>query len=64
MKKIKKINNRFFFSSSQAAAQRITDMLTLFWGIDAALWNLRCEAKEYFENHSTYNPVILYLEFI
>lgn len=61
---MKKINNRFFFSSSQAAVQRITDMLTLFWGIDAALWNLRCEAKEYFENYSTYSPVILYLEFI
>lgn len=56
MKEIKKINNRFFFSSSQAAAQRITDMFTLFWGIDAGLWNLRCEAKEYFENHSTEEP--------
>ena len=56
MKKIKKINNRFFFSSSQAAAQRITDMFTLFWGIDAGLWKLRREAKEYFENHSTEEP--------
>lgn len=56
MKKIKKINNRFFFSSSQAAAQRITDMFTLFWGIDAGLWNLRCEAKKYFNNHPTTAP--------
>lgn len=46
---MKEINNRFFFSSSQTAAQRITDMLTLFWGIDAALWNLRCEAIKYLE---------------
>lgn len=56
MNEIRKINNRFFFSSSQAAAQRITDMFTLFWGIDAGLWNLRCEAKKYFNNHPTTNP--------
>ncbi len=37
MKKIKKINNRFFFSSSQAAAQWITDKLTLFWALDGGV---------------------------
>lgn len=37
MKKIKKINNRFFFSSSQAAAQRITDMFTLSWALDGGV---------------------------
>lgn len=48
--------HRFFFSSSQAAAQRITDMFTLFWGLDAGLWNLRGEAKKYFNNHPTPDP--------
>lgn len=49
MKKIKKINNRFFFSSSQAAAQRITDMFTLFWALDGGVRNLRNEAIKYLE---------------
>lgn len=41
MKEIRKINNRFFFSSSQAAAQRITEVFDLFWPLVAGFRNLR-----------------------
>ena len=49
MKKIKKINNRFFFSSSQAAAQRITEVFDLFWPLVAGFGNLRDASEVFFE---------------
>lgn len=49
MKEIRKINNRFFFSSSQAAAHRITEVFDLFWPLVAGFGNLRDASEVFFE---------------
>lgn len=48
---MKEINNRFFFSSSQVAAHRITEVFDLFWPLVAGFGNLRDASEVFFENY-------------